>query len=166
MGLFSAIGKVLKGVSKVAGIIPGIGGTVKGITGAVGNLLDHKSPMSTTSAKLTQLSGRSTVPVLRGKTGSYDAIAARNRAALGLPPLSVATLQQQSHVLPGGAIATSSGARSAAPTKRGGTSSRKRSSSYSRKRSRAKVKRGGKRKGTRKLKFGSAAYRKKYLGHR
>jgi hypothetical protein len=98
---------------------------------------------------------------VRGKTAGYDIVAARNRAALGLPPLSVPTLQQASTVLPGGAIAQGANVYSAAPKKRAAAKKRK---TTRRKATKAKKRSGGRSK--RKLKFGSAAYRKKYLGHR
>jgi len=157
MGLFSAIGKVLKGVSKVAGIIPGIGGTIKGITGAVGNLLDSKSPMSGTGAKISAL-GNTSVAVLRGKTGGalWQQMAL---AKMAKPSQSTPTLQAQSPVLPGGAIATASGGIMNAG---GGTiGAVKRRKPAKRKKAKAKTK-----KRKTKLKFGSKAWRKKYLGHK
>jgi len=46
MGLFSFVGKVLKGVSKVASFVPGIGSTISKVTGTVGNLADTRRPFA------------------------------------------------------------------------------------------------------------------------
>lgn len=161
MGLFSFVGKVLKGVSKVAGFIPGVGSTISKVTGTVGNLLDHKSPLSTTSTKLrlAQLGQGAGVVYMRGKANNLSAM---NQAAL-----ADAQVLRASPVLPGGAYATASGPMpksNTPPRTYGGKRTAKKS--YTRKKSRAKARKGGTRKRTRKLKFGSAAYRKKYLGHR
>lgn len=162
MGLFSAIGKVLKGVSKVAGFIPGIGGAVSKVAGTVGNLLDHKQPLSTfsTKARLATMGGGAGVVYMRGNSpnAATQGIVAANAQALRASP-----------VLPGGAVATRSGpvAKSATPPRTyGGSRGKKKKASYTSKKRRTKARTGGKRKATRRLKFGSAAYRKKYLGHR
>lgn len=154
MGLFSFVGKALKAVSKVAGFIPGIGSTISKVTGTVGNLLDHKSPLATTGIKLATAYKYGT-PILRGNT-TQSAYTGGLQSAQEL---------RSSPVLPGGAVATPSGpvAKSSSPAKhysRTGTKKRKKATT--------KRRAGGKKTKTkkRKLKFGSAAYRKKYLGHR
>lgn len=163
MGLFSFVGKALKGISKVAGFIPGIGGTVSKITGTVGNLLDHKAPMSTTTAKLSAISRYG------GGAGAQGVVYMRGNAPQGAAgALNQPQVLRASPVLPGGAVATASGPMgkaSSPPRTYGGkrTSSKRRKSTTRTKRKGGTTKR---RKGTRKLKFGSAAYRKKYLKHR
>jgi len=72
-------------------------------------------------------------------------------------------------VLPGGAVATASGPapKTATPPRSyGGRSTTKKRKSYTTKKKRTTRKKGGTRRTGKKLKFGSAAYRKKYLGHR
>lgn len=160
MGLFSFVGKALKGISKVAGFIPGIGSTVSKITGTVGNLLDHKAPMSTTTAKLSAISRYG------GGAGAQGVVYMRGNAPQGAAgALNQPQVLRASPVLPGGAVATASGPApktSAPPRSYGG----KRSSTKRRKTTTKKRRGGTTRKKARKLKFGSAAYRKKYLGHR
>lgn len=150
MGFFSFLGKALKGVSKVAGFIPGIGGTISKVTGLAGNLLDHKSPMATTQLKMRMFNP----VILRG-----------NDPAAGTGSLMTAQGMRSSPVLPGGAIATSSGpvAKRASPPRTFGgrsASSKKRRPASARR----KARKTGPRRTARKLKFGSKAYRKKYLG--
>lgn len=157
MGLFSFIGKALKGVAKVAGVIPGIGGTIKGIAGTVGNLLDHKAPMGSTAKKA--------VAVLRLGTLGARGNATQGGYAGGMP---TAPVLRSSPVMPGGAVATRSGMapRTASPPRAfGGSSgkSTKRRKPTSSKRSftkRSSTKRKSR------LKFGSPAWRKKYLKKR
>ena len=172
MGLFGFLGKAVKGVAKGIGKVAKIGvGVAKfgltsgllpipggGLVGKVaGTLLQAKRPMSTTSQKFPL-----PISVLRGKSGPT-----LSRAAGALiTRMSTPRLQSASPVLPGGAIATRSGpvAQNAIPplSFSGGaqrTTKRRRKKS-SRKRSTTRRK-GGKRK----LKFGSPAWRKKYLGH-
>lgn len=150
MGFFSFLGKALKGVSKVAGFIPGVGGTISKVTGIAGNLLDHKAPMASTQLKMRVFNP----VILRG-----------NDPAAGSGSLMTAQGMRSSPVLPGGAVATRSGpvSRKASPPRTfggsGGSSRRKRATS-----SRRKARKTGPRRTTRKLKFGSKAYRKKYLG--
>lgn len=172
MGLFGFIGKAVKGVAKGIGKVAKVGvGVAKfgltsgllpipggGLVGKVaGTLLQAKRPMSTTAQKFPI-----PISVLRAKTPSTTM-----RAGGRILSASVPRLQQMSPVLPGGAIATRSGPVAAtgaapplnfsgsAPVKR-----KRKKRSSSRRRSSAK-RRGGKRK----LKFGSPAWRKKYLGH-
>jgi hypothetical protein len=151
MGLFSFIGKALKGVSKVAGFIPGIGGTISKITGTVGGLLDHKQPMA-----------RRTLT---------NPMAARGKMVSGR--LWTATKIRASPVMPGGAVATPRGmmtqGSAAPPMMFSGASSamakvtkRKRVAAPKR-RTRKTVTRA---RGTRKLKFGSKAWRARYMRKR
>lgn len=152
MGLFSFIGKALKGVAKVAGVIPGIGGTIKGIAGTVGNILDHKAPMGSVAKKAAAVI-RLGPSATRGNVtqGGYNG------------GLMTAPVLRSSPVMPGGAVATSSGMapRTATPPatfggSRGTTSKR-------RKRTTKKAKRRTTTRRKTRLKFGSKAWRAKYL---
>ena len=161
MGLFSFVGKALGAVAKTAlGFVPG-GGVVKTIAGVAGNLLQHKTPMQTAMQKY-QIASRHGTETLRGKV--------MPRATLGK---FGGRLRAASPVMPGGSIATPQGIMAPGggvpPAtyggRRTGAAKKKRRSSASRRSSSARS--SGKRKsGKRKLKFGSAAYRKKYLKHR
>jgi len=172
MGLFGSIGRAIggavKGIAKVgtfalkSGLVPiPFGGTAGRL---VGSLLHAKAPMGHTAMKL-----RLPTLTLRAKSTSMRPVMA------GGARVPTATQLRRSPVMPGGAVATRSGVANrpaVAPLslgggtssllgvrkkrrKRRGTSTRSRSRSYS----------GRKRTGRRKLKFGSAAWRKKYLGH-
>lgn len=177
MGLFGFIGKAVKGVGKAiggavklgvgvakfglqSGLLPIPGG---GLVGKVaGTLLASKRPMS--NPKMTAAPQLLNVPtLLRAKPGptlmKATSILART--------VSTPRMQQMSPVLPGGAIATKNGPVAmnggSPPLNFSGSASpsrKRKKRSTSRKRSSAK-RRGRKRK----LKFGSPAWRKKYLGH-
>lgn len=169
LGLFGFIGKAVKGIGKVVGGAAKIAGGLGLIPGGgligrlAGTLLAAKAPMSS-----PKTIGQS-IPVLRGKSPILR-IAGQvltRTAQAGRPVVSTPRLQQMSPVLPGGAIATRSGpvASSGAtpPMSYSGSVSptrRRKKRSTSRARSGKKRRRGGKR-----LKFGSPAWRKKYLGH-
>lgn len=153
MGLFSFVGKALKGVAKVAGFIPGIGGIVGKAAGLVGGLLDSKQPMGTTATKTRIMlanGGRST-SVLRGKSSMNGG-------------MLTASVLRSSPVMPGGAVSSPQGIMAsgggAPPLAFGGGSSggkrrkRRKAASSTRKRRKAK------------LKFGSAAWRKRYMPKR
>jgi hypothetical protein len=152
MGLFSFIGKALKGVSKVAGFIPGIGGTISKITGSVGGLLDHKQPMAR--------------PRLSSPMAARGKMVSRGQ-------LFTATDLRASPVMPGGAIATTRGmvtqSGAAPPLMFSGASAahakvtKRRRVAAPKRRKRATVTR---RRATRKLKFGSKAWRAKYMKKR
>jgi hypothetical protein len=152
MGLFSALGKALKGVSKVAGFIPGVGGVVGKVAGVVGNVLDSKRPMSTTGLK---------TEVLMRTTGGRRPTILRGTSSMTGGGLTAAVLRS-TPIMPGGAwsgptgIVASNGA-AAPPKEFGGSSSRRRPAKR-----RAKAKRRRKAR----LKFGSPAWRKKYLSGR
>lgn len=167
MGLFGSIGKLFGGVAKVAlkvapSLIPG-GSVVKNLAGTALNLLHHKSPMASTPMKIN-MAGRMPIPILRGQNPMIQTARQSSPAVLRASP-----------VMPGGGIATSQGIMAPGgglpPAtyggRKGGSGSRKRkhrsrsSSSSSRKRSTGKRKSGG-----RKLKFGSPAWRKKYMKRR
>lgn len=163
MGLFSFVGKAIKGVAKVAtgalkiggalGLIPG-GGVVGKLAGT---LLGAKAG-NTYAQKLALRDPRT----MRGNAtqagrGAFSSIH-------GYRP-SPAVLRM-SPVMPGGAVATSSGmvARTASPPatfggRAGAGPKRRRKKAATRTRSTTK------RRG-RKLKFGSPAWRKKYLKKR
>lgn len=171
MGLFGFIGKAVKGIGKAVGSVAKVGlGVAKfgltsgllpipggGLAGKIaGSLLAAKRPMSS-----PKMAGQTfATPILRGKNVSPVLRKA------GQILTSTARLQQMSPVLPGGAIATIRGPIVASGTpplnfSGGGSSPRKRrKKSTSRKRSSRK--RTGRK---RKLKFGSPAWRRKYLGH-
>lgn len=164
MGLFSFIGKAVKGVAKIAtgalkvggalGILPG-GGLIGKVAGT---LLGAKQPMSTTALKFAVRSPT----VMRGNATQSGAGAWRTPTFGYRPPPAVLRL---SPVMPGGAVATPSGIapRSASPPAAytggyGGPSKPKK-----RRKTTAKKRR---RSSGRKLKFGSPAWRKKYMKRR
>lgn len=157
MGLFSFVGKALKGVAKVASVVPGVGSLVGGIAGTVGNLLDAKKPMAATkyltlAQAVAKRRAAGHIPVLRGKSPGF------------MPTPRVASA---SPVMPGGALATPSGivaSISATPPAGYAGSAR---APVKRKRKKAKKKVGTRRRsGARKLKFGSKAWRAKYMKKR
>jgi hypothetical protein len=171
VGLFGFVGKLLGGVAKVGLGLAGkiaplaIGGPLGGAVGTIaGSLLHAKSPMSSGPLKINVL-GKFGVPITRGQ----------NPTPTRLPGGGLMTrpVLRASPVMPGGGVATSQGIMAPGgglpPASYGGRKAssgkrRKRRSSSSRRSSHAR--KGRKRSGGRKLKFGSAAYRKKYLGHR
>lgn len=157
MGLFSFVGKALKGISKVAGVIPGVGGTVSKITGFAGGLLDHKRSMSKPMMRDPRLA--------RGNV-------TQSGYGVGYTP----QVLRMTPILPGGAISTPGGIRPSSggvPPKSFGGGSRSRggrlrgmtAATGRRKRSSGATKRSGKR-GGRRLKFGSPAWRAKYMKRR
>lgn len=164
MGFFSFIGKAIKGVAKVVGGVAKIaaplalGGPLGGAAGGIlGHLLHSKSPMSSTPLKINV--GNRSIPILRAKAPAtgYSSVRAL----------------QASPIMPGGGVATSAGIMAPGggvpPATYGGRSGgvrkKKHRSSSSRSSSR---KRSGKKRGSggRKLKFGSPAWRKKYMKKR
>lgn len=160
MGLFSFVGKAIKGVAKVAtgalkiggalGLIPG-GGVVGKLAGTLlgakaGNTYAQKLALRnprTMRGNATQ-AGRGAMSTIHGYRPSP--------AVLRMSP-----------VMPGGAIATSSGMapRTASPPATFG--GRRASAGPKRRRKKAATRSTTKRRG-RKLKFGSPAWRKRYLG--
>ena len=182
MGLFGFVGKAIKGIGKVVGgavkvaagaakvagglgIIPG-----GGLIGKAANiLLSQKQPMSTSGTKI-QIGAPA---VLRGNVtqGGYGGKPAEMYGRRFVTP----AVLRSSPVMPGGAVATRAGIapRSAAipPLQFGGTGSpvkrakRKAAKRTARKTTR-RTKRKSARRSARKLKFGSRAYRQKYLGHK
>jgi hypothetical protein len=168
MGFFSFIGKAVKGIAKVVGGVAkvaaplALGGPLGGVAGGIlGNLLHSKSPMSATPLKIRVAGGQS-IPILRAKTPN--------------PVIhSSAAVLRQSPTMPGGSFASPAGimapggglppATYGGRKATGGGKKRKRRSSSSARSSRARS--GKKRKsGGRKLKFGSPAWRKKYMKRR
>lgn len=158
MGLFSFIGKAVKAVAGTAlGFIPG-GGVAKSLLGVAGHLLAHKQPMASTGTKLSVAHSYG-VPTLR----------AQPRPAIPGAGYYTPAVLRASPVMPGGGVASPQGIMApgggvppASYGKSGGGGKRKRRSSSSRSSSR---KRSGKKRGSggRKLKFGSPAWRKKYM---
>lgn len=166
MGLFSFIGKAVKAVAGTAlGLIPG-GGIVKTGLGLVGSLLQSKQPMAQTATKQSVATAYS-IPTLRAQPRVPQIAVYKKPMAPGysLPP----AVLRASPVMPGGAVATSQGIMASGgglpPATYGGRSGakkKKKRSSSSRRSSRARS--SSKRKtGGRKLKFGSPAWRKKYM---
>lgn len=173
MGFFSFIGKAVKSVAHVVGSVAkvaaplALGGPLGAVAGKLGgsllgSVLHSKSPMSATPLKINILGSNRSIPILRAKNSTAAGVSTPRIAAASpvMPGGSVAT--PQGIMAPGGGLPPASyGGRAT------GKSKRKRRSSSSRRSSRArsssKRKRGS---GKRRLKFGSAAYRKKYLGHR
>lgn len=160
MGFFSFIGKVIGGAAKVAANLATGNplGAIKAGIGTIGSLASHKATSPTTATKINVL-GRFSVPIARGN----------QTQGMGVTPLMTPVLRRLSPVLPGGSIATPSGpvpsSASAPPlTYAGqgrGTGKRRRASTSRRHTSRKRS--SGRRKS--RLKFGSPAFRKKYLGH-
>ena len=170
MGLFSFIGKAVKAVAGTAlGLVPG-GGLVKTALGVAGHLLAHKQPMSTGAQKYSVATAYGS-PTLRAQPRIPNLNVYRRSTGVGYTPPPA--ILRASPVMPGGGVATSAGIMAPGggvpPATYGSRSSgggkRKRRSSSSRKSSRA---RSGKkrRSGGRKLKFGSPAWRKKYMKKR
>lgn len=154
MGLFSFVGKALKGVAKVAGFIPGIGGTISKVAGTVGNLLDAKKSMGTTQAKLKQ------AVLLRGNPNPLRGKSTMTGGWLG------ASVLRSTPIMPGGAVSTPQGIMAsgggAPPVSFGGA----RSSSSGRKRKSSRKRSTPRKRRKAKLKFGSPAWRKKYMRKR
>lgn len=168
MGLFGFLGKAIGKVAGTAlGLVPG-GSVAKQALklggGLVGHLLAHKQPMSTSGTKLSVAHSYG-VPTLRAQPRPI------------LPGGSIMRSSPQvlraSPVMPGGGVATSQGIMAPGgglppahyAGKSGGGSRRKRKSSSARSSSR---KRSGRKRGSggRRLKFGSPAWRKKYMKRR
>lgn len=173
MGLFGFIGKAL---GAVAHAIPGVGQVYDVATG-IGSLLSHKQGMSgtTTGGKFAVL-GRMPPSVSRGRAPSSPSY---HGLRIQLPQRGNGTQSQvyvprqvfsESPTMPGGGVATPGGIMPASgpvpPASFGGRGGgggghrrRKKRSSAGSSRKR-KGRKGG---GGRKLKFGSPAWRKKYM---
>lgn len=159
MGLFSFVGKALKAVSKVASFVPGIGGVVSKVAGVVGNVLDHKQPMNTATVK---------AQIFRSKYGGRNPMIQRGKSTLtgGLPTASVL---RSTPIMPGGAVSTPSGivaSNGAAPPQSfgGGSATARRKTTKKRKKATTRRRTTTRRKS--RLKFGSKAWRKKYMKRR
>jgi hypothetical protein len=163
--IFKGIGKAVGGIAKIgvgalrSGLIPlPLGGIAGGILGRA--LLHSKAPMGQSQLKLQ-------IPPLtvRGKT-------LRPVVKIGSTSYPTLTALRKSPVMPGGAIATRTGVASrplsgAAPAgiTGGGTKRRRKRKAGASTRRRSRSSSGRKRTRSRRLKFGSPAWRKKYLGH-
>lgn len=163
--IFKGIGKAVGGIAKIgvgalrSGLIPlPLGGVAGGILGRA--LLHSKSPMGQNNLKLQ-------IPPLtvRGKT-------LRPVVKIGATSIPTLTALRRSPVMPGGAVATRTGVASrpltgASPlgTIAGGTKRKRRRKGSASTRRRSRSSSGTKRRRSRRLKFGSPAWRKKYLGH-
>jgi hypothetical protein len=169
VGLFGSIGKFFGGVVKTAlkvapSVIPG-GSVVKGLAGTALGLLHHKTPMSSSPIKI-QMAGRLPIPILRGQSPTYSQVGNQTQTPAVL---------RASPVMPGGGIATSQGIMAPGggmpPASYGGSKAglgqrrRKRKSQPSSRSSRGRNGR-SRRKSGRRLKFGSPAWRKKYMHKR
>jgi hypothetical protein len=166
MGFFSFLGKAVKGIAHVVGGVAkvaaplALGGPLGGLAGgALGHLLHSKSPMSATPLKIN-IAGQRSIPILRARapTPAMRSSVAALRASPVMPGGGVAT--SQGIMAPGGGVPPATyGGRS------GGGPRRKHKSASARSSSR---KRSGKKRGSggRKLKFGSPAWRKKYMRKR
>jgi hypothetical protein len=163
VGLFSFLGNAVKKIAGTAlGLVPG-GNIAKGVLGVAGQLLSHKQPMGSAATKYQVARGYG-IPTLRAQPRPV------------LPGgITTAAARRASPVMPGGSIATSAGIMAPGgglpPASYGGSKSssgtrrRKRKSSSARRSSRKRS--GSKRRsGGRKLKFGSPAWRKKYMKRR
>jgi hypothetical protein len=150
VGLFSFVGKALKGISKVAGFIPGVGGTISKVAKLGGNLLDRKRPMASGPVQRNPM-------IARGNTtqGNWN----------GFP----ASVLRQTPVMPGGAISGPSGimpSTGAAPPMMFGRSAGKAIKRKRRKPAAARRRTSSRKRSSRRLKFGSPAWRKKYMRRR
>lgn len=164
MGLFSFVGKALGGIVKTAvGFIPGPAGS---IARAGLGLLSHKGGPGTSSSSKLHILGRYPPNIARGNVtqGGYGGglvlpgIAGSTRRIMPSP-----AVLRLSPVLPGGAVATKNGPAprtSSPPTSYAGSARGTGKRKRSRKRSSAKSSR---KRSSRKLKFGSPAWRKKYM---
>lgn len=169
MGFFSFIGKAIKGIAHVAGGVakvaaPFVVGGPLGALGAklggslLGSVLHSKTPLSTHGLKINVFGSRRSIPILRAKNPMMHSTAQRMSQSPVMPGGSVAT--PQGIMAPGGGVPPSTfGRMSSGPHKRKRSKPKRPSTS----RSRSTRKRGA---GGRKLKFGSKAWRKKYLKHR
>jgi hypothetical protein len=180
VGLFSFVGKAIKGVAKIAGGALKVGGALGlipggGLAGKALGLLSHKGS-GTTNAKYSAAAAGGPLAI-RGKVlgGPWSNI--RASPLYGTPgisrPIMPVRALQMSPVMPGGGVATSAGIMAPGggvpPAHYSGgvratVHKRRKRSAPSRKRSTARSSK--KRSGGKRLKFGSAAYRKKYLGHK
>lgn len=167
MGLFSFIGKALGTVAKVGiGIATGnVAGAVGAAASGLGILGGSKVPLSGTAIKIATL-GKFGADVLRGNAtqsmpGGYPITGIGGTVRVGT---TTARILRASPVLPGGAVATKAGpvaVRGNPPARYGGSSrSAKRKSSSTARRSKSSS---GRKRSGRKLKFGSPAWRKKYM---
>lgn len=171
MGLFSFVGRAVKGVAKVVGGVAkvglglagklGIGGPVVGIAN---QLLNAKRPMGGTSQKIGVASLPLGVRIMRGNQTQSGASPISSIWGNRAPP----AVLRSSPVMPGGAIATPAGIMApgggSPPVSYAGRGGSKRRRTRTTKRRRTTTKK--RRSGSRKLKFGSPAWRKKYMRKR
>lgn len=174
MGLFGSIfkgvGKVFGGVAKVgigalkSGLVPlPLGGTAGRL---LGGLIHAKAPGGHTQLKLRI----ATPSILRGKSNTMRVSVSTPHGTRTLP---TAVALRKSPVMPGGSVSTRSGIvnrpSSGGPSTGGTGRKRKRRRHYSDSvrsgYSGRRRKSGSSGRRRRKLKFGSPAWRKKYLGH-
>lgn len=175
MGLFGFLGKAIGTVAKVGsglGLLPGgnlVNAAVQGIVGGSGGAA--KQPMAMLALKQA-LAQKQRNPLVQRAQNPPTKITLPGGVALHGRALTMGTrMLRLSPVMPGGAVATPGGmvtqSGGALPLAYSGSSSvmspakkRRKRRSTSTKRKSAKRRKGG-----RKLKFGSPAWRKKYLGH-
>lgn len=152
MGLFSTLGKIVGGV---VSLVPGVGSLVGGIIAKGGQLLDAKKSMSRVMPMPVAV--RDASRMIRGQSFS-------GLGSTAFPVLRSSTaIMRASPVLPGGAVAGRFGPQaqsSALPASFGGERGQKRRHA---KRSRRRATAAKRRAPRKKLRFGSPAWRKKYL---
>jgi hypothetical protein len=153
MGLFSTLGKIVGGV---VSLVPGVGSLVGGIIAKGGQLLDAKKSMNRVAPLPVAVRDASRLISSMGSTGF-------GMNAMPVLRTSMAKMRA-SPVLPGGAVAGRFGPQaqtgSALPASFGGTGSQKRRHA---KRSRRRATAAKRRAPRKKLRFGSPAWRKKYM---
>jgi hypothetical protein len=159
VGLFSFIGKAIKGIAHA---IPGVS-QVYDVASAASSLLSHKHTIGTKSGPKIATIARMGTGISRGTApGPVSWNRPTGNATQSMPTRKIYT---DSPVMPGGAIATMTGVAPAAsptpPMQFGGSRAAPRRSAK-----RKKARSGGttrKRASGRKLKFGSPAWRAKYV---
>lgn len=149
MGLFSTLGKIVGGV---VSLVPGVGSLVGGIIAKGGQLLDAKKSMSRIAPM--PVSRRDASRMIRGSSFTFPVLR------------SSTAILRASPVLPGGAVAGRFGPQPQSvglPASFGGERGQKRRHA---KRSRRRATAAKRRAPRKKLRFGSAAWRKKYMRRR
>lgn len=161
MGLFSFVGKALGSVGK---LIPGVSNVINAVEMA-GSLLGHKSGGSAAKYAAIQRVGPDRA---RGNTTQSGVGGYGGKMQILHGRLLNAQQLRASPVMPGGAVATARGPMApsgGSPPSRYGGSAGKRRAAARRITGRKKKKSGGTKRRTR-LKFGSPAWRKKYMKRR
>jgi hypothetical protein len=171
MGLFSFIGKAL---GTVAHALPGIG-QVYDVASGIGSLLSHKQGTAgtTTGGKIAVL-GKFPTAVSRGNPSSVlmNRVLTRrgNMTQSQAPTYVPRQVLSETPTMPGGGIATARGIvpqdSGTPPASFGGSGARGARTRKKRRSSGGSARSSRKRSSGRKLKFGSPAWRKKYMKKR